>query len=53
MGRAIARVLLEPELSRMLSAGARGRAAMFSIERTVDRTIEIYRELLAVGAVGR
>jgi glycosyltransferase involved in cell wall biosynthesis len=51
MGRAIARVLLEPQLSRRLSAGARGRAPMFSIELTVDRTMQIYRELIAERAV--
>jgi phosphatidyl-myo-inositol dimannoside synthase len=47
LGRAIARVLLDTQLSNRLSAGARSRAPMFSIERTVDRTMEVYRELLA------
>ena len=37
-------------LSRKLSAGARARAPLFTIERTVDRTMEIYRERLAEGA---
>jgi glycosyltransferase involved in cell wall biosynthesis len=47
LGRAIARVLLDAKLSHELSGGARARAPMFTIERTVDRTMEIYRELLA------
>jgi glycosyltransferase involved in cell wall biosynthesis len=47
LGRAIARVLLDADLSRRLSAGARARSPMFAIEKTVDRTVEIYRELLA------
>lgn len=47
LGRAIARVLLDVALSTKLSAGALARAPMFTIEKTVDRTMEIYRELLA------
>ena len=46
-GRAIARVLLDPTLAARLSAGALARAPMFSIENTVDRTMEVYRERLA------
>ncbi|MDB4911131.1 MAG: glycosyl transferase group 1 [Gemmatimonadetes bacterium] len=51
LGRSIARVLLDAELSQKLSAGARARAPMFTIERTVDHTMEIYRELLAESQV--
>jgi glycosyltransferase involved in cell wall biosynthesis len=47
LGSAIARVLLDPALAARLSAGARERAPMFSIENTVDRTMDVYRELLA------
>lgn len=47
IGAAIARVLRDASLAARLSAGARVRAPMFSIEHTVDRTMEIYRELLA------
>lgn len=47
IGAAIARVLRDSALATRLSAGARARAPMFSIEHTVDRTMEIYRELLA------
>ncbi|HMI58988.1 MAG TPA: glycosyltransferase family 4 protein [Gemmatimonadaceae bacterium] len=47
LGRAIARVLLDPALAARLSAGAIARAPTFSIENTVDRTMDVYRELLA------
>jgi len=47
IGAAIARVLRDRSLAARLSAGARARAPMFSIERTVDRTMDIYLELLA------
>jgi glycosyltransferase involved in cell wall biosynthesis len=50
IGRAIARVLLDPQLAARLSAGALARAPNFSIEKTVDRTMAVYRELLAEGA---
>ena len=46
IGAAIARVLLDASLAARLREGARERAPMFSIERTVSRTMEIYRELL-------
>ena len=46
LGRSIARVLQDPVLAATLSAGAVARAPMFSIENTVNRTIEVYRELL-------
>ena len=46
LGKAIVRVLRDPALAARLSAGAKARAPMFSIENTVDRTMEVYRELL-------
>jgi glycosyltransferase involved in cell wall biosynthesis len=47
LGRVIARVLRDPALAARLSAGAIARAPTFSIENTVDRTMDVYRELLA------
>lgn len=47
IGRAIARVLLDAPLAARLSAGARTRAPKFSIENTVNGTMDVYRELLA------
>jgi glycosyltransferase involved in cell wall biosynthesis len=47
VGRAIARVLCEPGLAVRLSAGAIARAPAFSIENTVNRTLDVYRELLS------
>jgi glycosyltransferase involved in cell wall biosynthesis len=46
LGHAIARVLREPALAAALSAGAKARAPTFSIENTVSRTLDVYRELL-------
>jgi len=46
LGHAIARVVREPALAAVLGAGARARAPMFSIENTVERTMDVYRELL-------
>jgi glycosyltransferase involved in cell wall biosynthesis len=46
LGRAIARVLRDPAVAARLSAGATARAPMFSIENTVRRTMDVYRELL-------
>jgi hypothetical protein len=39
-------VLREPALAAALSAGAKARAPLFSIETTVSRTLDVYRELL-------
>ena len=47
LGRSIARVLRDPALAAKLSEGAWARAPMFSIENTVNRTMDVYRELLA------
>jgi glycosyltransferase involved in cell wall biosynthesis len=47
IGAAIASILQDASLAARLSAGARARAPMFSIENTVDRTMDVYRELLA------
>jgi glycosyltransferase involved in cell wall biosynthesis len=46
LGQAITRVLREPALAAALSAGAKARAPLFSIETTVSRTLDVYRELL-------
>lgn len=46
LGQSIARVLREPALAARLSAGAIARAPTFSIENTVNRTMDVYRELL-------
>ena len=53
LGLAIAAVLQNGQLSRTLAEGARARAPIFAIERTVDRTMHIYRELLAERAVSQ
>ncbi|MEP7065577.1 MAG: glycosyltransferase [Gemmatimonadota bacterium] len=47
IGQAIARVLRDPALAARLSAGATARAPAFSIEITVNRTLDVYRELLS------
>lgn len=47
LGRSIARVLLDASLAARLRVGAKARAPQFSIEHTVDRTMDVYRELLA------
>lgn len=46
LGRSIARVLRDPALAARLSEGAIARAPTFSIENTVTRTMDVYRELL-------
>ncbi|HEY8309656.1 MAG TPA: glycosyltransferase family 4 protein [Gemmatimonadaceae bacterium] len=48
LGRSIARVVIDRALAHRLSVGARARAGLFAIERTIERTIDIYRELLDV-----
>ena len=50
IGAAIARILRDSSLAARLSAGARARAPLFSIEHTVSRTMEIYHELLEEAA---
>ncbi len=47
LGASIARILLDPELAAQLSAAARSRARLFSIDRTVERTIAVYERTLA------
>jgi glycosyltransferase involved in cell wall biosynthesis len=49
MGRAIAAVLTDPALAQRLSEGARARAPEFSIARSVDQTLELYRRILGTG----
>jgi len=46
LGGAIARLLLDRALAQQLGDGARARVADFSIERMVERTEGIYRQLL-------
>jgi glycosyltransferase involved in cell wall biosynthesis len=47
LGRLMARVLTEPDLGAQLAAGARARAAAFSVEETARRTCEVYSDVLA------
>ncbi len=47
LGESIARILLDPALAAQLSAAALGRARLFSIDRTVERTIAVYERILA------
>ncbi|MGH7718998.1 MAG: glycosyltransferase family 4 protein, partial [Gemmatimonadaceae bacterium] len=49
MGARVAEVLSDSSLARQLSRGARRRAEDYSIDRTVDRTLEVYRRVLAAG----
>ena len=46
LGDAIARLLTDRGLAARLAAGARGRAAEFSVERTAERTLTVYRRVL-------
>lgn len=45
MGAAISSILGNRSLAARLSAGARNRARDFSVERTVDLTLDVYRTL--------
>jgi hypothetical protein len=38
--------VLDPALAARLAAGARARAADFSVDRTVERTLAVYEEVL-------
>lgn len=49
LGSDIASILKDPSLAGRLSAGARNRAKDFSVERTADATIEVYRRVLEPG----
>jgi glycosyltransferase involved in cell wall biosynthesis len=49
LGAAIARLVRDGSLSARLTAGGRARAAEFSIARTAERTIEVYRKVLSRG----
>jgi L-malate glycosyltransferase len=46
LGANIARLLSDAPLRSALSAGARARAAEFSVERTAERTLAVYRRAL-------
>lgn len=49
LGSNIASILTDPSLAGRLSEGARKRAQDFSIERTADLTLEVYRRVLEQG----
>lgn len=46
LGGAIARLLTDRALAARLAAGARARAAEFSVQRTAERTLAVYRRVL-------
>jgi glycosyltransferase involved in cell wall biosynthesis len=48
LGGAIARILMDRALAARMSAAATARARDFSIDVTVDRTIDVYERTLAV-----
>lgn len=52
MGNAIARILRDASLAASLSAGAAARADRFSMARTAEATLEVYRRVLATASVG-
>lgn len=47
LGAHVAALLTDPALHARLSAGARARAAEFSVARTAERTLAVYRAALA------
>ena len=47
LGEAIARLVTDRELASRMGANGIRRAPMFSIENTVDRTLEVYERVLA------
>jgi len=47
LGEAIARILLDEALAARLASAARIRAALFSVERMTDRTLDVYERALA------
>lgn len=50
LGANVAALLTDTALHRRLAEGARRRAAEFSVGRTAERTLAVYREALAPGA---
>jgi glycosyltransferase involved in cell wall biosynthesis len=52
LGVAISRLLCEAELRTALVAAARERVKAFSIDRTVEGTLEVYRALERTGSAG-
>ncbi|HEU4630757.1 MAG TPA: glycosyltransferase [Gemmatimonadaceae bacterium] len=51
LGALVARVLTDGALAARLRAAGGGRAAEFSTERTAQRTLEVYRQVLAGAGV--
>lgn len=49
LARALARVLEDPDLARKLIEGGRRRVEAFHVDRMVDRTLEVYQEVLNAG----
>ena len=47
LGAAIARLITDRELARRVGANGIRRAPLFSIDNTVDRTLEVYERVLA------
>ena len=47
LGDAIARILTDPSLAARLAAAGPARAAEFSMERTAERTLDVYRRVLS------
>lgn len=50
LGAAIARLLTDSELARRMGANGIRRAPLFSIDNTVDRTLDVYERVLAARA---
>lgn len=46
LAASISSILTDPSLAARLSSGARNRARDFSVERTADLTVEVYRKLV-------
>ena len=51
LGAAIARVATDPALASRMVANARRRVAQFSARNTMEKTVEVYRQVL--GKMGR
>lgn len=50
LGSDVASILEDPALAARLSAGARDRVKHFSVERTADLTLGVYRRVLSARA---
>ncbi|CAN5650749.1 glycosyltransferase [soil metagenome] len=53
LGADVAAILKDPALAARLSAGARNRVRDFSVERTADMTVEVYRRLTRTAPLRR